>query len=163
VAWCLNLIALPGNWISVALLAGYAWLGPQDSRVSIGYLPVIAAGLCALVGEVLEFLASAVGAKRAGASRRSTLYALIGSFAGAILGALVGLPVPVIGPVLAAILFAGFGATAGAMYGEWTDGRPWKENWNIGHAAFWGRTFGTLGKFSAGLVIFLIAAVSIVV
>ncbi len=82
---------------------------------------------------------------------------------GAILGALIGVPVPVIGSVLAAILFGGIGATAGAMYGEWTDGRSWRESWAIGHAAFWGRTFGTLGKITAGLVIVIIAITGVVV
>lgn len=161
-AWATNLVALPGNWICVALLAFYAWLGPQEGRANLGYGVVVAAGVLALVGESLEFLASALGAQRAGASRRSTLYALIGSIGGAITGAIFGLPVPVVGPILAAILFAGLGATAGAMIGEWSDGRPWRENWNIGRAAFWGRTFGTLGKVSAGLIIVLIAIAGVV-
>lgn len=161
VAWCSNLIALPGNWFAVMILALYAWLGPEDSRASLGMVPVILAGLLALLGEVVEFLASAVGAKRAGASRRSTLFAVVGSIGGAMLGALVGLPIPIIGPILAAILFAGLGATAGAMYGEWSDGRPWRENWTIGHAAFWGRTVGTLGKISTGLGILLIACLGV--
>ena len=163
IAWAGNLVALPGNWICVALLALYAWLGPQEGRANLGYGAVVAAGLFALIGELLEFLASALGAQRAGASRRSTLYALIGSVGGAITGAIVGLPVPVLGPILAAILFAGLGATAGAMAGEWSDGRPWRENWNIGRAAFWGRTFGTLGKLSAGLIIVLIAVAGLVI
>jgi uncharacterized protein YqgC (DUF456 family) len=162
-AWATNLVALPGNWICVALLALYAWLGPQEGRANLGYGPVVAAGLFALIGESLEFLASALGAQRAGASRRSTLYALIGSIGGAITGAIVGLPVPVVGPILAAILFAGLGATAGAMIGEWSDGRPWRENWNIGRAAFWGRTFGTLGKVAAGLIIVLIAIAGVMI
>jgi hypothetical protein len=163
IAWGTNLIALPGNWFSVALLALYAWLGPQDSRAAIGYVAVIAAFACALAGEGIEFIAAAMGAKRAGASRRSTMFAVLGSMVGAILGAVIGVPVPVIGSVLAAILFAGVGATAGAMYGEWTDGRSWRESWPIGHAAFWGRTFGTLGKVTAGLIIVVIAISGVVV
>lgn len=163
IAWGSNLIALPGNWCAVLLLALYAWLGPQDSRASIGYVAVLTAFGCAMVGEILEFVAAALGAKRAGASRKSTLYAVLGSMTGAILGAIIGVPVPVVGSVLAAILFGGIGATAGAMYGEWTDGRPWKESWTIGHAAFWGRTFGTFGKISAGLVILLIAVAGVLV
>jgi uncharacterized protein YqgC (DUF456 family) len=162
-AWAANLVALPGNWICVALLAFYAWLGPQEGRANLGYGAVVAAGLFALIGELLEFLASALGAQRAGASRRSTLYALLGSIGGAIAGAIVGLPVPVVGPILAAILFAGLGATAGAMIGEWSDGRPWRENWNIGRAAFWGRTFGTLAKVTAGLIIVLIAIAGVLI
>ena len=162
-AWAANLIALPGNWCSVALLALYAWLGPQDSRAAIGYVAVVAAFLCAMAGEILEFVAAAAGAKRAGASGKSTVYAVLGSMVGAMLGAIIGVPVPVIGSVLAAILFGGIGATAGAMYGEWTDGRSWKENWTIGHAAFWGRTFGTVGKLSAGLAILVIAVAGVMV
>ena len=161
VAWASNLIALPGNWCSVALLALYAWLGPQDGRAAIGYAVVVAAFLCALVGEVLEFVAAALGAQSAGASRKSTAYAVLGSMIGAILGAIIGVPVPIVGSVLAAILFGGIGATAGAMYGEWTDGRSWKESWSVGHAAFWGRTFGMVGKISAGLVILVIALIGV--
>lgn len=161
-AWAANLIALPGNWIAVALLAAYAWLGPETGRAAIGYPWVIAAFAFALVGEMLEFAASAVGAQKAGASRRSTIYAMIGSMVGAIGGAAIGVPVPVIGSVLAAILFGGLGATAGAMYGEWTDGKSWKDSWSIGHAAFWGRTFGTLGKVTAGLAIVVIALLGVV-
>lgn len=161
IAWGTNLIALPGNWLAVMLLAGYAWLGPAEGRAGIGYGPVLAASFFALLGEVLEFLASALGAQRAGASRRSTVLAVIGSFIGAMLGAIIGIPVPVVGPILAAVLFAGLGATLGAMWGEWSDGRPWRENWKIGHAAFWGRTLGTLGKIIAGFGILVIAVLSI--
>ncbi len=163
VAWGTNLIALPGNWISVALMACYVWFGPSEGRAAMGGIALVAAFLLALVGEIVEFIASAFGAQRAGASRRSTIYAMIGSMVGALTGAVVGVPVPVIGSVLAAILFGGLGATAGAMYGEWSDGKPWKENWSVGHAAFWGRTFGTLGKVSAGFLIVVIALVSVLI
>lgn len=156
-AWGLNLVSLPGNWIGVAMLAAFAWLGPDQGRLAIGYAAVGVAFAFALLGEILEFAAGAVGATKAGASRRSTIFAMIGSVIGAIGGATIGIPVPIIGPVLAAILFGGLGATAGAMYGEWTDGRNWRENWAIGHAAFWGRTAGVMGKILAGLVIVVIA------
>lgn len=162
VLWGLNLFALPGNWLAVLLLALYAWLGPQEGRTAISFYPVVAALVCALLAEILEFAAGAFGAKRAGGSRRGTIMAVIGSMIGAVLGAVVGLPIPLVGPVLAAILFAGVGATAGAVYGEWTDGRSWKESWSIGHAAFWGRTFGTLGKVSVGSLIVIIAFFAVI-
>ena len=155
-AWGLNLIALPGNWISIGALSLYVWLGPETGRAAIGIYVLVAALLLAVLGELLEFAAAAVGAKRAGASRRSTLYALIGSVAGAILGAVIGIPIPAVGSILAAILFGGVGATLGAMYGEWSQGRPWRESWAIGHAAFWGRTMGMLGKLLAGMAIVLL-------
>jgi uncharacterized protein YqgC (DUF456 family) len=160
-AWLLNLIALPGNWVAVALLALYAWLGPDHGRLDLGWPVVAAAFLLALVGEIVEFAAGALGAQRAGASRRSTLFAIIGSVAGALLGAIVGIPIPVVGSLLAAILFGAVGATAGAMYGEWSDGKSWRESWTIGHAAFWGRLLGTLGKLLAGALIVLLTLAAV--
>ena len=162
-SWSLNLFSLPGNWAAVGLIALYAWVGPSEGRIEIGFVTASVAFLLALVGEVLEFVAGAAGAQKAGASRRSTIYAMLGSMGGAMLGALIGIPTPVLGPVIAAILFGGLGATAGAMYGEWTNGRAWKENWAIGHAAFWGRTFGVLGKTMTGLAIVALATVAVVI
>ncbi|WP_442507279.1 DUF456 family protein [Novipirellula sp. SH528] len=161
VAWGLNLITLPGNWISVAAMALYAWLGPSEGRLAIGTATLSAAFLFALIGEIIEFAAGALGAQKAGASRRSTILAVVGSMAGALIGAFIGIPIPIVGPILAAILFGGVGATAGAIYGEWTDGRSWRESWSVGHAAFWGRTFGTLGKFMAGLAVVLAALIGV--
>lgn len=162
VFWMTNLIAMPGNWICVLLVAIYAWVGPTQGRLAIGLGVVLSCFLLALLGEIVEFAAAAVGAQRAGASRKSTLYSIAGSVCGAVAGALIGIPIPFFGPVIAAILFGGLGAAAGAMYGEWNDGRPWKENWTVGHATFWGRLFGTLGKVIAGLVIVVVIAASVV-
>ncbi|MGI9466947.1 MAG: DUF456 domain-containing protein [Rubripirellula sp.] len=163
IAWAGNLIALPGNWAAVLILLIYAFVGPETGNASIGYIPVVAAFCFALLGEGFEFVAAALGAQKAGASRKATLLAMIGSMAGAILGAIVGLPVPIVGPVLAAILFGGLGATLGAMLGEWSNGSSWRESLPIGHAAFWGRTIGTLGKVAAGAVIVVIAMISVAV
>ncbi|MAI72632.1 MAG: hypothetical protein CMM01_17230 [Rhodopirellula sp.] len=163
IAWAGNLIALPGNWAAVLILLVYAFVGPATGNASIGYIPVVAAFCFALLGEGFEFVAAALGAQKAGASRKATLLAMIGSMAGAILGAIVGLPVPIVGQVLAAILFGGLGATLGAMLGEWSNGSSWRESLPIGHAAFWGRTIGTLGKVAAGAVIVVIAMISVVV
>ncbi|MDC0251543.1 DUF456 domain-containing protein [bacterium] len=163
IAWAGNLIALPGNWAAVLILLIYAFLGPETGNASIGYIPVVAAFCFALLGEGFEFVAAAMGAQKAGASRKATLLAMIGSMAGAMLGAIVGLPVPIVGQVLAAILFGGLGATLGAMLGEWHNGSSWRESLPIGHAAFWGRTIGTLGKVAAGAVIVVIAMISVAV
>ncbi len=163
IAWAGNLIALPGNWAAVLILLGYAFVGPEAGNASIGYLPVVAAFCFAALGEAFEFIAAALGAQKAGASRKATLLAMVGSMAGAIFGAIVGLPVPIVGQVLAAILFGGLGATLGAMLGEWSNGSSWRESLPIGHAAFWGRTIGTLGKVAAGAVIVVIAMISVAV
>lgn len=107
-------------------------------------------------------LGGAFGASRAGASRRSIIYAVLGSVAGALLGGILGLPVPIVGSLLAALLFGSLGATAGAMYGEWSDGKSWQESWTVGHAAFWGRLFGTLGKIVAGGAIVVTVVLGVV-
>lgn len=162
-AWLTNLIALPGNWICVLALAVFAWIGPESGRASIGVGPVLIAFALAFVGELLELAAGAAGAKRAGASNKSTLYSMVGSIVGAIGGAIIGIPIPIIGSLVAAVLFGGIGAAAGAMYGEWSDGRDWRENWTVGHSTFWGKTFGTFGKFIAGFAIVLVTIVAIAV
>ncbi len=162
-AWLLNLIALPGNWIAVLAIGLYAWLGPESGRSQIGLLTVAVAFFAGIVGELLEFAAGAVGASRAGASRRATIMAIVGSMVGAITGGIIGLPIPVLGPVLAALLFGGLGATAGAMLAEWNDGKSWRENWRIGRAAFWGRTTGTVGKMVAGLIIVVICLIAVLI
>lgn len=162
-AWLLNLIALPGNWLAVLAMGMYAWLGPESGRAEIGLVPLALAFLAAVAGEIVEFAAGAVGASRAGASRRGTIMAIAGSMVGAIAGGIIGLPIPILGPVLAALLFGGLGATAGAMLAEWSDGKPWRENWRIGHAAFWGRTTGTFGKMLVGLLIVLTSLVAVLI
>ena len=149
--------------MAVGAIAIYVWLGPEDGRAAIGMAVLVVAFLLALLGEAIELIAAAMGAKRAGASRRSTLFALIGSFIGAITGAIVGIPIPAVGSILAAIIFGGAGATVGAMYGEWSDGRPWRESWAVGHAAFWGRTFGMLGKLAAGVAIVLLVIFALLI
>lgn len=162
-AWLLNLVALPGNWLAVLAIGLYLWLGPESGRAQIGLVSLGLAFLAAVVGEIVEFAAGAVGASRAGASRRGTIMAIAGSMVGAIAGGIIGLPIPILGPVLAALLFGGLGATAGAMLAEWSDGKPWRENWRIGHAAFWGRTTGTVGKMLVGFLIVLISVVAVLI
>ncbi len=60
-SWLTNLIALPGNWIAVAMLTLYVWLGPEQGRAAIDGIALVSAFLLALVGEIFEFMASAFG------------------------------------------------------------------------------------------------------
>jgi len=161
-AWGLNLLGLPGNWISLAAVACYAWLGPADQRLAIGGWVVGGVLLLAILGEVLELAAGAAGAARAGASRRSAVMAVAGSLAGSLLGAIVGLPIPLIGSLVAIVLGAGLGALAGAMLGEWWKGRGLDSSWQVGRAAFWGRLFGTAGKLTAGAAILAVVLAGLV-
>lgn len=160
VGWILTILNLPGNWVMVAAAALFAYFMPSDAPFSIGWSIVVALVALALVGEILEFVAGALGAKRAGGSRRSAVLALAGSLVGGILGVLIGLPIPVVGPVVAAILFAGGGALAGAMIGEAWKGRTLQQSWQVGQGAFWGRLFGTLAKTVIGSAMVVVGVVA---
>ncbi len=152
----LTLLAMPGNWLMVAAAAFYAWLAPGEGRLTIGWEVVGVLLILAVVGEALEFLASALGAARAGGSKRGAILAMAGSMVGALVGVFVGIPVPVVGPILAALLFAGLGAFAGALLGEIWKGRKLEKSWQVGKAAFWGRVLGSMAKTAVGAVMVVV-------
>jgi uncharacterized protein YqgC (DUF456 family) len=160
--WVLNLFGLPGNWINLAATTVYAFFAPADQRLSIGWWIVGAVLVLAILGELVELIAGALGTAKAGGSRRSAVLAIVGSFIGGIVGAIIGAPIPVIGSLIAILLFASAGALVGAMLGEWWKGRDWEACRQVGHAAFWGRLFGTFGKFSVGAAIIFIVLVALV-
>jgi uncharacterized protein YqgC (DUF456 family) len=159
--WALNVIGLPGNWLVVAVAATYAYFMPDERRLDIGIWTVLGLLALAALGEAIEFLAGALGASKAGASKRGTALALVGSLVGGIVGIFV--PVPVVGQVVGPIVCAGIGALVGAVLGEQWKGRDLDTSLNIGHAAFWGRLIGTLGKILAGCVMLVLIIVSLIV
>ncbi len=161
--WFMTLLSMPGNWVMIAAAAVYAYFIPDESRFDIRWVTVgILIGL-ALLAEVLELAAGALGAARAGGSKRGAVLAAIGSMVGALAGAFVGVPIPVVGSVIAAILFAGLGALAGAMLGESWKGRGLEESWKVGQAAFWGRLLGTLAKTTIASAMVALAVVATLV
>lgn len=156
VGWCMTMLSMPGNWVMVGVVGLFAWLSPA-SGPNIGW-PVffVLVGL-AVVAELLELAASALGASRAGGSRRGAMLAIFGSMVGAIVGAMVGLPIPLVGSLIAAIVFAGLGAMVGAMLGETWKGRTLAETWKVGQAAFWGRLLGALAKTGIATAMLVVA------
>ena len=115
--------ALPGAPILFAGLVVAAWAEGFE-HVSTGTLVTL--GIMALLTYLVDFLASAFGAKRFGASRR----AVIGATIGAIVGIFFGIPGILLGPFIGAVLGeltarsglrsagrAGIGATVGLALG----------------------------------------------
>jgi len=164
----IGLFGLPGNWLMVAAAAVYAYCIDDKVPSSMAVWELgdwwVVGGLAALalLGDIIEFLAGALGVKRKGGSKRGALFAIIGSFAGGLVGIFVGIPVPIVGPIIGALLFASLGALAGAMVGEMSKKRDKKEAWQIGKAAFWGRLFGTLSKSFMGALILVVIVVALV-
>lgn len=157
--WLLTLLSMPGNWLMVAAVALYAYLVP-DGRLDIGWPTVATLVGLAVLAEVLEFAAGALGAARAGGSKRAALLGALGSMIGALFGAAGGVPVPVVGSMVGAVLFACVGALAGAMLGEAWKGRDFDQSLRVGQAAFWGRLLGTLAKITMASAIAGIAALA---
>jgi hypothetical protein len=146
VGWVLTLFGLPGNWLMVAAVGFYAWLGPQSGSMQVSRELVVVMAVVAGIGELLEFATGAWAARRAGGSRRAAIYSLLGSFAGAIGGAMLGLPIPVVGSAVGAVLGGAVGALAGAVLAETSQGQSANQSLRVGHAAFWGRLLGTAAK-----------------
>jgi hypothetical protein len=108
--WLTNLLGLPGNWLMVAGAVVLTCL--QRSHPPFSPWTLGAAGVLALAGEAVEFLAGYGGARRAGTSKLGAKWALWGGMLGGLLG--LAIPLPLIGPLIGACL----GAAAGAIWGE---------------------------------------------
>lgn len=160
--WAMNVLGMPGNWLIVALATGLFFLAGEGKSAHVGLLSLCVITGVALLGELLEFAASALGASRLGASKRATALAIVGSIAGAIFGLMAGgiIPIPIIGSLIGSLLLGGLGAAIGAVSGERWAGKSWDDSMQVGHAAFWGKLLGTFGKAvcgTAACAIFLIA------
>lgn len=159
-AWVATIFTLPGTWVIAGLMALAAWFLPEAEGRSLGigwYEAATIAGL-AVLGEVVEFVGGAAGAKKAGASRRAMALALGGAAAGSFIGAIVGVPIPLVGPIIAALAGGGLGAFAGAYMGEAWKGRGHSERITVGQVAMIGRLLGTVGKLVVGLIMVVTAA-----
>lgn len=164
VCWGANLFSIPAsNWVMVGLAALYAWQGPAEGRFDLAWAPIVILVLLAGVGELIEFTASALGARKVGGSRRSAALSMVGSIVGGLGGMVLALPIPVIGPIVGALLFASAGALGGAMLGERWKGRDWEESLEVGKAAFWGRLLGTVGKAMVASVMVVVVVVAVLV
>lgn len=162
VGWLSQLIGLPGNWIIVAAVALYVWLGPTDGVAAIGVEALGVLVVLALVGEAVEFVAASAGVTKAGGTRRGALGALAGSIVGGVAGLFVGVPIPIVGSLAAALVFGGLGALVGAFLAESAQGRDFDTSMSIGKAAFFGRIFGTLGKMIVGSVMVVVTLAALV-
>jgi uncharacterized protein YqgC (DUF456 family) len=157
-AWLLNLVALPGNWIVVGLAALFAWLLPVQAEQGMSWTTVAVLLGLAVLGEVIEFVAGAAGAAKQGASRRAIALSIVGAIMGSIVGLVIGTPIPIIGSLVMAVLGGAAGAFAGAYVGEVWKGRAEQERMAAGRGAFFGRIWGTVGKLAVGAVMLAIVA-----
>jgi len=164
ICWAVNIAGLPGNWMVAGLAALYSFLVADHLRSDVGWLVVIALLVLALLGELIEFAAGAVGTTSAGGSKRGAALSLLGSLIGGFVGMFVGvaIPIPVVGVVVGVLFFASLGALVGAVMGEQWKGRDMEESLRIGNAAFWSRLAGTLGKIGVGAVMIAVLMLALI-
>ncbi len=144
-----TLFGLPGLWFMFLGAAGYMWL---TGWAFLGWRSLITLGVIAMAAEVVEFMASSAGAKRAGAQRGGVWGAILGAMVGAIF--FTGLiPIPIVGTIFGVC----FGAFLGAVVGELTGGREISGSLKVGVGAAKGRLMGTMSKLMFGLAMLLVA------
>lgn len=159
ICWVGTLLGLPGNWIIACFAVLFGILYPSEEGSGISITTVVALIVLAALGELVEFMASAAGAAKGGASKRSIVLAVVGTTIGSVVGAIVGVPVPVVGSIIAAVLGGGIGAFAGAFAGEIWKGRTADDGIRVGQAAMVGRILGTGGKLVLGVIMVIVLAV----
>ena len=133
--------ALPGVALVFAGLVIGAW---ADDFQRVGWLPLVVLGLLTVASLAIDFAATAMGAKRVGATR----YAIIGAAFGTLAGVLLGIPGLILGPFV------------GAVAGEMLSHGEWRRATSAGMGTWVGLLFGTLAKIAlvfAMLGIFLFA------
>ncbi|HYF15760.1 MAG TPA: DUF456 domain-containing protein [Phycisphaerales bacterium] len=132
----LTAVTLPGTWLIAAAAIAVRILRPE----MLSWWPIAVLLVLALLGELLEFVAGALGARKAGASRTGAIGAVVGALVGALAGA------PVLFPV-GSIVGGAVGSGAGAVLGEHMQTRKtWKESARIAGGAAAGRLLATVAK-----------------
>ena len=111
--------ALPGLPLMFAGMLLAAWVD-DFSRISGWTIALL--GVLMLLSVVVDLLATLLGAKRVGASRKSMAGAAVGTFAGLFFG----FPGLLLGPFV------------GAVAGEMLDGREWRQASKVGFGTWLG-------------------------
>jgi len=154
----LALLGLAGTWIMLAIAVGIELLDTYwGDGETWGWTTL---GICfglAVVGEIMEMGASALGVKVGGGSKRGMIGAIIGGIAGGIIFTPL-IPIPVIGTLIGAVA----GTFAGAVIGEITHKDPATVSGVAKSAsgATLGRILGVLGKTGVAAVCWCILVVT---
>lgn len=133
--------AIPG----VPLVFGGLWLAAWiDHYTHVGVITLVILGALTVVALSVDWIASSMGAKRAGASPQ----AITGAALGTLFGAFLGIPGLLLGPFI------------GAVIGEVVARGSLEQAARVGIATWMGLLFGTLAKLALSLAMVGIFAVS---
>jgi uncharacterized protein YqgC (DUF456 family) len=107
------------------------------------------------LGELFEFFAGMIGAKKSGASWPGSIAALVGAVTGAVLGTFL-IPILFLGTLLGACV--GAGLCVWSL--EFTRGKKVEDSIRYGVGAGLGEIFGITSKSVLGVVIWFIVAIA---
>ena len=153
--WALAVLTLPGVWLMLlaASLVNWLWTPGLFSWWTIG----VCAGV-ALLGELLEVVASGFGSKKFGGSGTGAVGSVIGGLLGAVVGTF-AIPIPVIGTIVGSVLGAGLGALAAE---RGVKKRTWAESNKSAAGAAVGRLAATAIKIAVAVGVGLVLLLGLV-
>lgn len=136
---------LPGLWLILACGAGYdGYFG----WTRIGWMWWVGIVAAAIAVETFDTLAGMFAARKAGASRRAAIGALIGGFVGMIVLS-VPIPIPGVGAIIGGLL----GCFFGALLAEMSLNRQLTTGMKVGAFAAIGKLIGLTLKTSTAAII----------
>jgi uncharacterized protein YqgC (DUF456 family) len=136
-----SVFGLPGNFLLLLFAAGVGWY-EGFNQLNWAFLAALTGAW--ILGEAAEFFSSAIGAKRAQASRRAVLAAYAGAFLGMLAGTAI---LPVIGTIAGSML----GAFAAGYWGEYQQTGCGRQARNVAVYVVIGQLFGLVFKLAVGL------------
>jgi len=148
----ISILGLPGLWLMVGAVWIYAWI--TGVGVYVGWVTLWTVFGLAVIAEIVEFVAGAAGARKAGGLQRSVVGAIVGALLGGIFLSFV--PIPVISTIVGVCLGAFLGAAAMEFTGHGDVGQSMR----VGAGAAQGRFYGIVAKLAFGILIGAIAMVS---
>ncbi len=157
----LVIFQLPGAWIMLAIavvieLFDESYLTAEPA-ITFGWWWLGISAALLVVGELIEFIASVVGAKKGGATRRGMWGALLGGIVGAIVFQ-VAVPIPIFGALVGAVV----GTFIGAVVGETSGKQPQTLKGSLKPAlgATIGRIIAAMSKVGIALIVWIVLCVS---
>jgi uncharacterized protein len=125
-------LLLPGLPGMLFVFLGAVAVAAADGFERVGFFALVVIALLALTGSVVDYAASVLGARRAGASR----WGLIGAVLGLVVGLFFGLPGLILGPGIGAVAL------------EYARDQEFRRAARAGAGVFIGFLFGTVIKYT---------------
>lgn len=154
-------IQLPGTWVMLGLAGLLEYLDrlylPAGDRQTFDWWVLAACLGLAVLGEIIEFVAGAAGAKKGGSTSRGMWGALIGG----IVGVFVFTPLFFFVPIFGAFFGAVLGTFVGAVIGELSvRDATLRGSMKPAIGATIGRVLGTTSKVGIAMAMWLVLTVS---